>query len=78
MNHSQYHEQRLRVAINRRTNAEQGSVNNRIPPEFVSCSEDGMYRALPSQAGNAQSDGLAARRRHQRYDGYGHGLARIL
>ena len=52
MNHSQYHEQRLRVAINRRTNAEQGSVNNRIPPEFVSCSEDGMkctvrYRLKP-------------------------------
>ncbi|MDO4286775.1 MAG: PaaI family thioesterase [Eubacteriales bacterium] len=47
-----YHEQRLRVAINRRTQAEPGSVNNRIPPEFISCSEDGhictiRYRLKP-------------------------------
>ena len=36
-----YHEQRLRAAIYRRTHAEPGSVNDRIPPEFLSCSEDG-------------------------------------
>ena len=40
MNHADYHEQKLRAAIHRRTDAEQGSVNNRIPPEFLSCSED--------------------------------------
>lgn len=36
-----YHEQRLRAAIDRRTHAEPGSVNYRIPPQFISCSEDG-------------------------------------
>lgn len=36
-----YHEQRLRAAIYRRTHAEPGSVNDRIPPQFLSCSDDG-------------------------------------
>jgi uncharacterized protein (TIGR00369 family) len=36
-----FHEQRLRAAIDRRTQAEPGSVNYRIPPQFVSCSSDG-------------------------------------
>ena len=36
-----YHEQRLRAAIYRRTHAEPGSVNDRIPPQFISCSDDG-------------------------------------
>lgn len=52
MNNADYHEQKLRAAIHRRTDAEPGSVNNRIPPEFVSCSEDGTrcrvrYRLKP-------------------------------
>lgn len=37
----EYHEQQIRTAIEYRSNAEIGSVNNRLPPEFVSCSEDG-------------------------------------
>lgn len=49
-----YHEQRLRAAIYRRTHAEPGSVNDRIPPEFISCSEDGKictvrYKLKPEQ-----------------------------
>ncbi len=38
---NQFHEQRLRAAIDRRTQAEPGSVNYRIPPHFVSCTDDG-------------------------------------
>ncbi len=41
MENREYHEQRLRAAIDRRTHAEPGSVNYRIPPQFLSCSEDG-------------------------------------
>lgn len=49
-----YHEQRLRSAIYRRTHSEPGSVNDRIPPEFVSCSDDGLictvrYNLKPEQ-----------------------------
>lgn len=52
MNDQMYHEQRLRVAINRRSSAQPGSVNHRIPPEFLSCSDDGKsctvrYRLKP-------------------------------
>ena len=36
-----FHEQRLRAAIYQRTHSEPGSVNDRIPPYFVSCSSDG-------------------------------------
>ncbi len=38
----EYHEQRLRAAIFRRAHAEPGSVNDRIPPQFQSCSDDGL------------------------------------
>ena len=37
----EFHEQRLRAAIYQRTHSEPGSVNDRIPPYFVSCSSDG-------------------------------------
>lgn len=35
------HEQRLRAAIYQRTHSEPGSVNDRIAPQFDSCSSDG-------------------------------------
>lgn len=41
LQNSVYHEQRLRAAIDQRTHAEPGSVNYRIPPQFVSCTDDG-------------------------------------
>lgn len=52
LENQEYHEQRLRAAIDRRTHAEPGSVNDRIPPQFVSCSADGRictvrYRLKP-------------------------------
>lgn len=37
----EYHEQRLRAALYRRSHAEPGSVNDRIPPQFVSCNDEG-------------------------------------
>lgn len=48
----EYHEQRLRAAIGRRSAAQPGSINNRFPPEFVSCTNDGQscvvrYRLKP-------------------------------
>ena len=37
----EYHARQLCAAIEKRSNAQPGSVNYRMPPEFISCSDDG-------------------------------------